>query len=305
MVLLVLLMCTCRPERPQKTTEKPPSPVSKALNDVTVAKLGDREITFKEIEQRLDSLPVFVRVRYQSPERKLEFLEAYIEFLALALAAEAEGYANAPEVVDAQKLYLVETYLRDTVDSRIKPSDIQEERIVAYYEENRHLFITPPRIEVAHIRVKDRTMADKVVFRARRAMDSPYADAFDIFSGLAKRYSDDEATRDKGGVVGLLPRLPGEKGILPKAVEEASYRLREVNDVSDPVEAEDGWHVLFLVARHPAKEITLDEARPEIVAALIEEERTRLRQEYILRLLAKKTIRVDETVLHEVAEERK
>jgi parvulin-like peptidyl-prolyl isomerase len=297
----------CRPERP---VDAPPEPsaakagaaTSRRGLDVVVARIGDREITLGEVEERLESLPVFVRVRYQAPERKIEFLENYVEFLALALAAEAEGYGSDPAVVDAVKVEVVDRHLRDLVDRSVRTSDITDDRVAAYYAARPELFHQPPRVEVAHVRLPDRETAAKVVFRARRMMEGPKVDTRDVFSGLAKQYSDDAATREAGGTLGMFPRMPGDAGVPPE-VEAAALRLREVGDVSDPVESPDGWHVLFLADRKPAVDLSLEQARPRIVASLMDAERDRLRREVVAGALARPGVRIDEAAALAVIEQ--
>lgn len=294
----------CRPDRPAGEAPQAAPPVEaprSGSRDVVVARIGERTITYGEIEDRLAALPVFVRMRYQSPERKVEFLEAYVQFQVLALAADAEGIGAEGAVRDALKTEIVDRYLRDHVDAKVLTTDIPEERIVEYYRTHLFEFRRPEQSQVLHIRVADRALAEKVAFRARRGTAAAGADGRDHFASLVVKYSDDESTRSSGGDIGLFPRLSSDPRKVPAAVAEVASRMTEVGEVRGPVEAEDGFHILYLAARTPAVDLTLDQARPQIVAKLMDELRERTRREVVQGLLASARVEVDEAVFRKVA----
>jgi parvulin-like peptidyl-prolyl isomerase len=70
------------------------------------------------------------------------------------------------------------------------------------------------------------------------------------FADLAKRFSDDSASQQTGGDLGVV-----EQGHLHPAVERVAFRLG-LGQVSDPVQSPDGFHVLF---RHEAQEAQVSE----------------------------------------------
>ncbi len=80
------------------------------------------------------------------------------------------------------------------------------------------------------------------------------------FEDLAKAHSQDDATRDKGGDLGFLPR-----GILAESVEQVAFGLQP-GQVAGPVQSPFGWHLIKVVERDPAREIP-----PEMLATLREE----------------------------------
>ena len=62
------------------------------------------------------------------------------------------------------------------------------------------------------------------------------------FSELARRYSEDQSSSEKGG---LLPLLTTGQ-ILP-SFEKAAFALNEIGEVSKPVRTEFGWHIIKLL----------------------------------------------------------
>ena len=96
-------------------------------------------------------------------------------------------------------------------------------------------------------------------------------------------------------------RLAAPLRLLPEPLLRPEFRdvvvKLETGAVSDPLPAADGWHILKLTGRRPARDLTLDEARPDIVAALRGQEQRRLRAEYIAKITAANPVRVDEVAL--------
>lgn len=306
LVLVVLGLCAfggCKPDRAALSERKSPTVEGQGDKDeLVVARIGDRDITVDEIQARLDAMPVFVRMRYRSVERRREFLESYVQYQVLALEAQRAGYGADPEVVDALKSEVVARYLREQVDSKVKSSGIPEDQIVEWYRSHPHLFHRPAQVAVSHVMVKDPEQASKVVFRARKLCGQPGADPREEFSRLVTRYSEDQATRNSGGDLGLFPRVDPDPREVPREVEEAAGRMKELFEVSDRIQAGDTYHVLFVSALKAPVEKTLDQARTEIVPLLMEREQLRLRKEFIDDLMKKSQVVIHEEAVRRVIE---
>ncbi|MBL6976102.1 MAG: peptidyl-prolyl cis-trans isomerase [Deltaproteobacteria bacterium] len=293
----------CKPDRAALSERKNPVVEGQGDKDeLVVARIGDRNISVNEIMARLDAMPVFVRMRYRSAERRREFLESYVQYQVLALEARRAGYGADPEVVDALKSEVVARYLRENVDSKVKSSDIPEEKVLGWYESHSHLFHRPAQVALAHVMTRDGELASNVVFRARKLCGQPGADPREEFSRLVTRYSEDEATHHSGGDIGLFPRVDPDSREVPPEVAEAAGRMKELFEVSDRIQAGDGFHVLFVSAVKAPVEKTLDQARTEIVPLLMEQERLRLRKEFIDGLMKKSRVVIHEEAVRRVVE---
>ena len=300
---LILATASCKPVKP---TDRPPEPApthakKATARDVVIARIGPREITYGDLEDRLSALPVYVRVRYQAPERKLELLDSWLQEEVLALAAQRGGYGSDPAVVDALKNDLVERFVRDRVDPRVRTTDIPAEKVEAYYREHADDFHRPEQAEVLQLVVHDAALADRLAFRARRLIEGDDADGIAKFRELVQRFSEDATSKAAGGLLGRFPRLASDPRRAPAAVEGAAATMYALKQVSDPIAgAEGAFHVLFLATRHPAVDQPLEQARPRIVATLMENERERLRRELIDATVQAADVRVDESVMRQV-----
>ncbi|MDI9339967.1 MAG: peptidylprolyl isomerase [Sediminibacterium sp.] len=59
------------------------------------------------------------------------------------------------------------------------------------------------------------------------------------FEDLARQFSDDKQTSDRGGQL-----QPFKSGRLPKSFEDAAFKLEKNGDYSEPVLTEYGWHII-------------------------------------------------------------
>ncbi len=301
----VVLLCglACRPERLEKREAGPrPREAVHGVKggdeeDPVVAEVGGYAVRLSEVRQHLEGLPVYVRMRYQSPQSRREFLESFVEFLALTWAAREEGLDRDPVVVDTLKSEVVARYLRDRVDASVTTDQAPEEWIRSYYDEHRHEFVRPEQSEVRQVLVRDADLARRVAFRARKRVALAGADPIEEFTRLVRAHSEDPRA---DGVIGRFPWVDPGPLPVPENVAEVASRMRTLFEVSEPVASPQGFHILFVSRVHPAVEKGLEEARPTIVERWMERERARLRREWTEGVLARARVEVDEEVAREV-----
>jgi parvulin-like peptidyl-prolyl isomerase len=249
-------------------------------------------------------MPVFVRVRHQTTERKLEFLESFLQYAVLALEAESRGLGRDGRVIEALKDDLGERWLRRAVDLTVKTSDIPEEAVRAEYEARRLDFQRPAQARVRQVFVRDRARADKLAFRIRKTLEASEDDLVALFEGFVEKGSEDPESKRHGGSIGRFPRLGDEGPVVPDAVAAAVAAIEKPLVPAGVVEAPDGFRILLVEAFDPPVDKTLEQARPEIVADLMGRERTRLRRARLDALRAEIGVRVDEDALRRVVEGR-
>ena len=102
--------------------------------------------------------------------------------------------------------------------------------------------ISRGEITVAHIMAKlpkDGSEQDKI--NAKTKIDEIYTKlkAGQSFEDLAKQFSDDKQSSERGGLL-----QPFKEGRWPKTFEDATFGLRNNNDFSPPVLTPFGWHII-------------------------------------------------------------
>ncbi len=96
---------------------------------------------------------------------------------------------------------------------------------------------------------RTRGLAEDIAEQARRGTD---------FAALARQYSDDASTRERGGLLGRLT-----PGMLPRPVDQAAMGL-EVGEISTPVRFANAFYVVKLIERQESELPTFAESRAEL-----------------------------------------
>ncbi|MFP6804936.1 MAG: SurA N-terminal domain-containing protein [Pseudomonadales bacterium] len=136
--------------------------------------------------------------------------------------------------------------------------EVDEEALEQYYRENQGDYSTDESRRVAHILIEasdDLSMeatqvkANEVYGRIKQGED---------FAALAGDESDDVGSRNNGGDLGFNPQ-----GTFFPEFEAAAYGLA-LDQVSEPVETEIGYHIIKLLEINEAVQPTLADVRVEV-----------------------------------------
>ena len=79
------------------------------------------------------------------------------------------------------------------------------------------------------------------------------------FAQVARKNSDDEATRDQGGDLGFVGH-----DVLPEPVEAVAFQL-EPGKVSDPIKTDEGYYIIQVEERKEPKGAEFEKAKPDLV----------------------------------------
>ncbi len=246
-----------------------------------LVKIGDdTTITVGEFADRLAEQSPYLRARFNSPERRREFLDNMVRFELLAKEAEREGYEDNPEVVRSTKQVMIQQMMKEEFEDTIQLSDITDEEIRQYYEEHRDEFQKPQQVRASHILIKNRLVA-------QRTLDAILANPTDVnfFRSTAETRNEDAATRDRFGDLRFFARpdeASEEEGDIPDPVREAAFSIEQIGGVyPELVQTEAGYHIIKLTGRRAALNRTLEEARRPIQNRLWRERREARVQEFI------------------------
>ncbi|WP_263297657.1 peptidylprolyl isomerase [Neobacillus bataviensis] len=144
-----------------------------------------------------------------------------------------------------------------TIKKLLEPEiKITEEEIKTYFEENKDSFAQAEQVKASHILVADEKTAKEVKQKLENGGD---------FTALAKEYSTDDSTKDQGGELGYF-----SKGDMVTEFDNAAFSL-PVNQISDPVKTEYGYHIIKVEAKKEAKEANYDVSKAEIKELLLEQ----------------------------------
>ena len=258
-----------------------------------VAKIDDVVITTVDVQERINKQSPFVRARYSDLEKRKEFLDNLIRFEIMAKEAQKRGYDQDPEVMRVMKQQMISRFLQKDFESKLRVEDVPDADVETYYKEHGDEFNRPDEVRVSQIVVKDKAKAAKVVTEARAANRTDSK----AFRDLVTKYSDDEDSKARGGDLTSFDRA---STLYPKEIIEASFALKEVGDVSEPVKTDKGFHVLRLTQKHPGFSRPLPEVKRQIQQRLFRDLRTKSLDAFVADLRKKYAVTIDEANLAKV-----
>jgi peptidyl-prolyl cis-trans isomerase SurA len=173
------------------------------------------------------------------PERRVDFLERYVDFQLKVLAARAAGY-------DRDSAYLAEVaeYRDQLAGPYFTDRQILDDIVRDIYEKQAE------QISVRHLLIRVGPYAPApdtlaAYTRAAAIRDSIQAGAY-TFEAAARRYSQDPSVAQNGGALGYFTG-----GMTVLEFEDAAYST-PVGQTAGPVRTQFGYHLLEVMGRRPA-----------------------------------------------------
>ena len=262
------------------------SGLPKEHQDKVVARVGDMTITLKEFERRLKQQAPYAQIRFNSPERKREFLDNIVRFEVLAAEAAKAGYDRDPDVVQQMKQTMVRKLMAKEVQGLVKLSDITDAEMKKYYDDHSDTYHKPEQVRVSQILIKDAAKAKKTHAEVVRKTNADRRNYRKVFADMAREHTEDGATKPRGGDLRFFARTE-EGGGQTKAVSDAAFALAKIGDISLPFQSEQGWHVLLLTGRKNRYDRAFDQVKRQIQNRLYREKKKQATDKYVADLKAK------------------
>ena len=239
-----------------------------STKDSVVAKVGDTSISEEELQETLfdqygaDALDTLITnrlIELEADKQKVTVSEEEIDDEVATLAESYGGETALEEAVtasgstmeDVRNDIIIYLQTEKLLEPRI---EITDEELQTYFDENKDTFATAEQVQASHILVADEATAKEVKSKL---------DAGEDFSELAKEYSTDTTTAESGGDLGYF-----SSGDMVAEFEEVAFALG-VNEISDPVKTEYGYHIIKVVDHQAAKEANFEDSKAEIKDTLM------------------------------------
>jgi len=268
-----------------------------------VAEVNGAKISMDEFKDRMEKQSPYIRSRYNTMDKKKEFLENMIQFELLTQAAIQKGYDKDPEVLRSAKQVMTQKFMREEFDNKVKPEDVNEADIKKHFEDNRQEYNKPAMARVSHILIKvPENAAENVWQDAKKKALEILKEAKAVekdpneFRKLAIRYSEDESNKNRGGDVGYFARTE-DGGPMTKEFSDAAFAMQEVNEIAGPVRTTFGWHILRLTGKRDKIERTYEQVRSQIQHQIFKERRTKLFDDFLKSLKDKAKVSMNDKLL--------
>ena len=221
----------------------------------------DKKILEKEYKDELEDAK-------SSAQSQVEQIEEQYGENALAAVQQYTGYAT----MEAYQDYLYIAYLQNLAVEDYAKKQISDSDIQKYYDEKvygdikvSHILITPAvkddmsDDEKTKAEEKAKKKADEIIAKLKDAKD-----VSKTFKDLAKKNSDDDATKDNGGDLGYIntDTLSSDYD----GFADAAYKLEDGKYTTEAVKTSLGYHIILRVkTKEKAK---LDDVKDKIIETL-------------------------------------
>ncbi len=271
-----------------------------------MAQMDGFTLTTSEVEQRLNSQSAFVRSRFKDRAEKLKFVDQQIRVEALAKEAVELGYHKSPEVQDALKKIIVQKLTREKFDSAVRPQEITDAELQAYYDSHKDEYNKAEMVRLAQIvfaygpdEATKSAAQKKAAAIGKEAAKEKLLNDRKHFKDLVAKHSEDAETKKVGGDLRYLTN----KQLVEKfgqTVADAAFGMTDINQVVGPIAGKTGFHILKRTGHRKAIVRTLDQVKNPIRNVLYREKRSANFDKYVEDLKKKFNVKVFADKIDEV-----
>jgi len=228
-------------------------------DDAVLATIGDEEISAGQFRSEMAFRSGGLPGQFATAEQRRALLDEMIRYRAMVAQARAEGYDTDPDVIAIFERAMVARFQKDHLQTPLESLDVTDEEVTAYYAEHRSDYDRPERSRAAIVFFKTTALAteekqQELEERVETALEEVKALDPSImhFGPVARKYSDDRASRYLGGVIGWLIKYPNRKYKWEAQVVDAVFSLSEPGQMAEPLRTEKGIYLVRLVDRETA-----------------------------------------------------
>jgi foldase protein PrsA len=256
-----------------------------------IASVGDQKISHAEFDRRLESSPTAKQVLTQMVQQAL--IDQYAKDNKIDISAdeiakkEADIKSKYPpgqfEAIlkqqgltenDVQAILRQQLVIEKAVAPQVHVTDAD---VKAYFDKNHATLDTKPQVRARHILVADQKTADMIEAKLKSGGN---------FADLAKQYSTDPSTKDKGGELGFF----GHGQMVP-AFDVVAFAT-PVGQTSAPVKSPFGWHIINVEEKKPGTIASLANSSAQIKTTLTQQQQQQQIPVFLQTLRGKANIQV-------------
>ncbi len=215
-------------------------------------------VTPAEVESEYRKRNEKIKIDYIGfdPSKMITTLKATPEDLNTYFARN-RGFYNLPETRSVQLIVVDQVKVAATIP-------VSDAQLQNYYNSHLDQYRTPARVHARHILLsttnKPKDEVPKIKAQADDLLKQLKGGA--NFEDLAKKYSQDPGSAQKGGDLGWVSR-----GQMVKNFEDSVFALKD-KELSGVITTEYGFHIIQVLERQPPHLQTLDEVRSQIMTTV-------------------------------------
>jgi len=214
-------------------------------NEKALAVINGEIITLENFEQFWELIPD----SYKAQLNKEDILEQLITQTLLIQKADELNLREDPEIAfqikNAVDQILIQSLLQKEI---IEKTNLSDEDIEMYYEENKDNYWQEEEIHALNILVESRDQAEDIINKLNEGEE---------FSSLARDFSISSSAAE-GGDIGFIT-----KGTLKAEIEEKLFILNP-GEISEIIPIENGFHIFKVLEKKPSGYLELEIVKEEI-----------------------------------------
>jgi parvulin-like peptidyl-prolyl isomerase len=148
------------------------------------------------------------------------------------------------------------------VAEAVTATTVTDAEIRTHFNSNRAQFDQPAQIKVSHILFRAQEKEQEPIAQAKARIAQARLAEGVAFDEVAKQYSDDKASGERGGDLGFVT-----KGTLVKEFEDVAWSLKP-GETSGLVKTQYGLHIIKVFEVREAQQANYDRARDQIRESL-------------------------------------
>lgn len=260
--------------------------------DRTLFTVNGKRFTLGEFWEEYQELPLSFLTSYSGKEGKQALVEKIIERLLLYEDSLSQvSQTETKERKDEMRLKVLAQMLeQEEVDEKIK---IEDKNLQDYYNRNKAELIMPAKSKVRQIVIRTGGSADDEHKKAFEKANEAYKKLVpgplkkgEDFASVAKQYSEEESTKDKGGEVAEW--VAEEMNMMGEIVKHQYHEQVQAipkGEVGPPFEANGYIYIVEVLDRAEPEQLSFENSKEFIKERLTQEKHTELSEKLSSKLM--------------------
>jgi peptidyl-prolyl cis-trans isomerase C len=219
--------------------------------------------------------------QYQSPQAKQRYLQNWLTQEILYRQALQENLGDEPAVkrmlAEQARGILSQHQMNQQLAEKIH---LTETDVQTYYSVNKDRYIEPAKAKISHILVDDEEQANDLIKRINEG---------EHFGVLAKEFSADEDTKEKGGLIDAeVVKGPYVAGIGDAGeLNEKIFASDPPALLGEPFKTDKGWEIVHVHEKQPEQQKSFEQVREEVMSTLLRQKQQDVQAEYVKQIMDK------------------
>jgi len=213
-----------------------------------LATVNGKDITVDDLKAEAASLSPYAVRALANQDVREKVLDNLVVKRLIMDEADKQGLAKDPEVTkkldELKNSLLIEMYVKKNIVEKVNVTD---KTVRDFFDKNKQDLGS---VRLSHILVGSEPEAEAVLAKAKAGED---------FGKLAKEYSQDTKTRDKGGDLGYVQW----KQFGSASLKDAAFKLKK-GEISSIVQSQFGYHIMKVTDKKPASDADFASMKDEL-----------------------------------------